>query len=366
MVGDPDPGLVFAIPGDLSTPTGGYAYDRSLLTHLPGCGIRVQHLQLPGQWPSPTAADVEQTRRVLASLRRGTPVMVDGLAFGAFPDTLLEMLGDGTGHPLLALVHHPLAMEAGIAEDERRLLAATERHALARATHVIATSAVTARTLTRDYGVPAGKISIACPGTPPAHRAEGSDGTRGAELLCVGSVSPRKAYGVLALALSQLTDLDWHVTIAGETHRVPGEHARVAAAIEAHGLAGRVTFTGVLTADELAAAYRSSDLFVMPSLYEGYGMALAEAMSYGLPIICTTGGAAAETVPDGAAVKVPPGDAPALGNALRLLLTNPQRLADLGERSWTAGRTLPPWSETAGRVAGAVRAVARLLPERAA
>ena len=366
MVTDPDLELVFAIPGDLSAPTGGYAYDRSLLANLPGSGIRVRHLQLPGSWPSPTATDVEQTRRRLASLRDRITVMVDGLAFGAFPDTLFETLDHGTGHPLVALVHHPLALEAGLSEDERRMLARTERHSLARAAHVIVTSALTARTLTRDYGVPAGKITIAFPGTPPACRAGGSDRARGVELLCVGSVSPRKAYGVLAVALSRLTDLDWHVTIAGETDRVPGEHARVATVVEAHGLAGRVTFAGVLTTDELEAAFHSSDLFVMPSLYEGYGMALAEAMSHGLPIICTTGGAAAETVPDGAAIKVPPGDAPALGNAVRLLLTSPQRLAALGERSWAAGRTLPPWSDTAGRVADVVRAMARSLPEHAA
>ncbi len=366
MVAPPDPELVFVIPGDLSAPTGGYAYDRKLLAHLPGSGIRVRHLQLPGSWPSPTAADVEETRRLLASLRDRTTVLVDGLAFGAFPDTLLETLGHGTGHQVVALVHHPLALESGLGEDQRLLLEGTERRALARAAHVIATSASTARTLTRDYGVPAGKITTACPGTRPARRAEGSGRTRGAELLCVGSVSPRKAYGVLASALSRLTDLDWHLTIVGETDRVPGEHARVAAVVKAHGLAGRVTFAGVLTADELEAAYQSSDLFLMPSLYEGYGMALAEAMSHGLPIVCTTGGAAAETVPDGAAIKVPPGDAPALGNAVRLLLTVPQRLADLGERSWAAGRALPPWQDTAGRVADLVRAVARSLPEHAA
>ncbi|MCB5274078.1 Mannosylfructose-phosphate synthase [Arthrobacter sp. SO5] len=366
MVAPPDPELVFAIPGDLSAPTGGYAYDRSLLAHLPGSGIRVRHLQLPGSWPSPTAADVEETRRLLASLRDRTTVLVDGLAYGAFPDTLLETLGNGTGHQVIALVHHPLALESGLGEDQRRLLEGTERHALACAAHVIATSASTARTLTRDFGVPAGKITTACPGTRPARRAEGSGRTRGAELLCVGSVSPRKAYGVLASALSRLTDLDWHLTIVGETDRVPGEHARVAAAVKAHGLAGRVTFAGVLTADELEAAYHSSDVFLMPSLYEGYGMALAEAMSHGLPIVCTTGGAAAETVPDGAAIKVPPGDAPALGNAVRSLLTVPQRLADLGERSWAAGRALPPWQDTAGRVADLVRAVARSLPEHAA
>jgi glycosyltransferase involved in cell wall biosynthesis len=67
----------------------------------------------------------------------------------------------------------------------------------------------------------------------------------------------------------------------------------------------------------LAELYDRADLFVSPSLFEGYGMVLAEALARGLPIVASTGGAAAETVPDSAALKVPPGDAAVLGRALR-------------------------------------------------
>jgi glycosyltransferase involved in cell wall biosynthesis len=238
----------------------------------------------------------------------------------------------------------------------RRALAYSERTALARAVHVVVTSPITARTLVEDYGVPADKITVAVPGTEPAARAKGSEGV--VRLLCVGTVSPRKAYGVLVEALSELKDRDWILDIAGETDRVEGEYDRVREAIARFGLEDRVRFIGVLDRPALDAAYAATDLFLMPSLYEGYGMVLAEAMARGLPIVCTTGGAAAETVPDGAGLKVPPGDAPALRGAIARLLDDAGLRRSIADASWKAGQALPRWQDTAAIVAGAINRVA--------
>ena len=93
----------------------------------------------------------------------------------------------------------------------------------------------------------------------------------------------------------------------------------------------------------------------MQSLYEGYGMALAEAMARGLAIICTTGGAAAETAPDAAAIKVAPGNEAALTAAIRRLLDEPELRRRMGEASWAAGQRLPRWEETARRIAGVIK-----------
>jgi glycosyltransferase involved in cell wall biosynthesis len=81
-------------------------------------------------------------------------------------------------------------------------------------------------------------------------------------------------------------------------------------------------------------------------------------MACGLPIVSTTGGAAAETVPDGAALKVPPGDAAALAAAIGRLLDDPGLRRKTADASWRAGRALPGWDETAAIVAGVVRSAA--------
>jgi glycosyltransferase involved in cell wall biosynthesis len=96
----------------------------------------------------------------------------------------------------------------------------------------------------------------------------------------------------------------------------------------------------------------------MASLYEGYGMALAEALARGLPIVCTTGGAAGETVPDAAAIKVAPGDERGLAVAIARVVEDAGLRRALSEAAWEAGRRLPRWEDTARIVAGAIKGIA--------
>ena len=115
---------------------------------------------------------------------------------------------------------------------------------------------------------------------------------------------------------------------------------------------------GAVDEGRLADLYARADLFVTASLYEGYGMVLSEALARGLPIVTTTGGAAAETVPDRAALKVPPGDVSALATALGRAIGDATLRKQLADASWAAGQKLPRWEETARIVAGVIRSVA--------
>ena len=130
------------------------------------------------------------------------------------------------------------------------------------------------------------------------------------------------------------------------------------AAIEDTGLGPHIALTGAVGQEQLDRFYDAADLFVMPSLYEGYGMVLAEAMARGLPIVCTTGGAAAATVPDAAALKVPPGDVQALGAAIQRVLDDPPLRQRMSDAAWAAGQKLPRWEDTARTIADVIRNVA--------
>jgi glycosyltransferase involved in cell wall biosynthesis len=124
------------------------------------------------------------------------------------------------------------------------------------------------------------------------------------------------------------------------------------------GLNGRITLSGAVGNSGLARLYDKADVFVSASLFEGHGMVLTEAMARGLPLVASTGGAAIETVPDEAGLKVPPGDVAALGEALRRIIGDPALRRAYAEQSWEAGQRLPRWPDTAAQVAGVLKAVA--------
>ncbi len=343
---------VFAIPGDIGLPTGGYAYDRRVMGLLGQFGVRVRHLALPGSFPRPAEADLAETARLLATVDPCSVVMIDGLAYGAMPAALIESLRS----PILALVHHPLCLEAGLDDASRKALFASELVALARARHVLVTSPTTAATLAAVFAVPPAKITVAVPGTDPAPRARGTGAPL--QLLSVGSIVPRKAYDTLVRALAPLRGRKWHLTIAGSANLDTGALAALKAALRETGLGGRVTLHGPASTRELDDLYAAADLFVMASLYEGYGMALAGALARGLPIVCTTGGAAAETVPDAAALKVAPGDGHTLSEAVGRILDDAGLRRRLGDAAWAAGQRLPRWGDTARIVAAAIEDIA--------
>ena len=348
---------LFAIPGDLSTLTGGYGYDRRMLAALPTCGVAAKHLPLPGGFPFADAATVAQCLRLLAQAPADHVLLVDGLALGALPPDGLA----GLTAPLVALVHHPLGLESGLAPATARALIENERAVLAHVRHVIVTSQTTRDTLIADFGVAAERITVAEPGTDPAPRFQGSGG-EAAALLAIGSLTPRKGHGILIEALAGLAHLPWRLTIIGSPDRDPACAAQLRASIAAHGLCERVTLAGEAPEEALGAAYGSADLFVLPSLYEGYGMVLGEAMARGLPMVTTTGGAAAQTVPDAAALKVPPGDALALRAALQTAITDPALRARLSDASWLAGQGLPRWGDGAALIARILHSIAGAKP----
>jgi len=345
--------FVFAVPGDLAAPTGGYAYDRRMIAELEQLGWQVDVVNLGDGFPWPSNGTRRNAEARLAALQDGRIVVIDGLAFGVLPETAGKLC---SRRKLVALVHHPLALETGLTVQQAERLRQSERAALAAASRVIVTSAATARKLIADYAIPPDRISVARPGSDPAPAAGGSrDGI--VRLLSVGAVVPRKGFDVLVAALATLTDLPWHLTIAGDRSRDAKTTAQLDAAIARRHLAGRVSVLGAVAPQRLSELYTGADLFVLASRFEGYGMAYAEAIAHGLPVIGTTAGAIADTVPEGAAVLVEADDTDALARALRRLIENADQRRRLAARARAAAGKLPTWRESATIFAGALEAL---------
>jgi glycosyltransferase involved in cell wall biosynthesis len=327
----------------LTTPTGGFVYDRRIVIGLRALGWQVETLDLGDGFPLPSSNVRASARARLAALPAGDKIVVDGLALGAMPDAAKQLR---ESHELIALVHHPLASETGLSSRDAARLHASEAEALACARRVIVTSEFTARLVISDYHVPADRVTVVRPGNDraaPAHIA--SEGS--VELLAVGAAVPRKGYAVLLAAVATLLDLQWRLTIVGDLERDPATTARLHADIARFRLADRVRLTGAIPADQLETLYASSDIFVLASRFEGYGMAFIEAIAHGLPVIGTTGGAIPEMLPAGAGLLTPPGDAAAFARAIRQLIENSAERSKLATAARMAAASLPTWEEAA-------------------
>ena len=141
--------LAFCIPGDIALPTGGYRYDREVLARLGGQGVSARHLQLDGSYPDPSSNDLTRTKAQLAACPPREILLIDGLALGAMPPAMIADLP----HRVVALVHHPLGLEAGLPDGRATFLLRNENVVLAHVRHVIVTSSATKRFLLRDFGL---------------------------------------------------------------------------------------------------------------------------------------------------------------------------------------------------------------------
>jgi len=347
-----EPHLAFAVPGDLATPTGGYGYDRRIIQELRELGWQVDVADIGDDFPFPSTAERATALAILSAVPAGCPIVLDGLAFGALPEA--GALRCRT--PLIALVHQPLALDPGLHITQADTFRETERAALAAAARVVVTSEATARIVMADYDVPSQRISVVRPGNDPVRPAPGSDGGV-VRLLAVGSVVPVKGYDLLIAAVATLTDMPWRLTIAGDRARNPAVAAQLDADIEAHGLGDRVAVLGAVPHERIVELYLASDVFVLASRFEGYGMALAEAIAHGLPVVSTMAGAIPDTVPAGTGLLVPPDDAAALAQALRRLISDRAERQRLAIKARAAAAQLPTWQDSARLFAGAIETV---------
>jgi len=343
--------LHFVVPGPLDQLTGGYVYDAHMVAGLRALGWTVRAHELPGRFPDPDAVAVEAVRGLLNSLPDGARVVIDGLAMGGLPEPVEE---HGARLRIVSMLHHPLSEETGITESEAARFRETERRALVPCAGVIVSSPFTARVLA-DFGVPDQRVRVVLPGTEPAPPAEGPPAGEPPVLLCVASVTPRKGHDVLVTALEQVSDLPWTCVCAGSADRDHSHAEAVLRAVADAGLVDRVRFVGERHGGELSHLYRGASAFVLASHYEGYGMALADALACGLPVVSTTGGAIPHTVPEGAGILVEPGDATAFAGALRRLLApDGQVRVGMAAVARRYAATLPTWDDSAADFAQAV------------
>ena len=344
--------VVLVVPGNLDSRTGGYIYDRRIVEGLRAMGWTVDVQRLDGSFPRPTPSATAQARDVFAHLPDGSLALVDSLALGAIAEIVEQHC---TRLRIVALMHLPLAADIGLDEEMAARSATAEQRALRAVVLVVVTGRAAIPLLAR-YDVAPSKVVIIEPGTDSAPVARGSHGGP-LQLLAVATLNPGKGHEVLIAALAAVPSRHWRLTCAGSLTRHPATVTRIRAMIRDLALEDHVTLAGELDPVALEERYDRADLFVLATLRETYGMAIAEALAHGIPVVTTSTGAAHELVGTDAGLLVPPGDVHALTEALARYMAD----EDLRSRLTAGARRVRPllrrWDEAIARMAATLESI---------
>ena len=260
------------------------------------------------------------------------------------------------GVPVTATIHHPLSIDLENALErassfKNKLKAVMFYPVLMqgfvskRLDHVITVSEDSRRTIFRDFGVPLEKQSVVYNGIDRAifYPLKNVKKKKG-KILFVGNIEDGKKGFVYLLRAMPFIRKDVRLTVVdgGAPHRKITDQL-----VDALGVRHRMTFTGKASVDDLVRHYSESEIALVPSVYEGFGLPAAEAMSCGVPVIASDGGALPEVVGD-AGMVVPARDERAVADAVNMLMGDEKRLRAMTGAGIDRVKELFTWQKAVG------------------
>lgn len=164
-------------------------------------------------------------------------------------------------------------------------------------------------------------------------------------ILSVGAIMKRKGYHYLIDALNGLSEFSFYCTIVGNID--DREYCSfLQDKIRSYKLSNKIKITGYINDRELSRIYKDSDIFILPSLHEGYGIVLCEALCFALPIISTNVGAVSDILEDQrTGILVEPQDGKALRNAIKKILSDPVFAEELSRNAIEKCKCLQTWEQ---------------------
>ena len=271
--------------------------------------------------------------------------------------------------PIVATVHHPLPIDkkTDLAYMERTWGRITRilfypfvmQHIVTRRMdRVITVSENAAEETANAFKVSREKIRVVYNGidTEMFHESNGDGKERGRLIVVANSADRKKGIIYLLRAVQLLREeMDVKLTIVD---RGAPENKYTPTLVQRYGLDGSVSFTGRLSVEDLVKHYGRAEVAVVPSLYEGFGLPAAEAMSCGLPVVATTAGALPEVVEDGKnGILVPSRDSRALAGAIKRLLKDEHMRETMGEEGRRRVVRQFDWREAARKTIDVYREV---------
>ncbi len=341
--------------GDLETMTGGFLYDRMMVNTLREQGDTVEVLSLPWM-PYGPSLFLNASLSLIKKLKTGLfdLVLEDELVHPSFfiLNTALRSL---IKRPIIAIVHHLRSYEER-PDWQNRFYGIIEKRFLGTIDGFIFNSRAT-----MDAVIPWTKKTVPSVVAYPGRDRFGLTITEEElasrvrrdgpiALLFVGALIPRKGLHTLISALATLDPGIWHLTVVGDQNRDVRYMKALRRQITDSGIVDRVSLLGEISDPHLAALYERSQVLVVPSSLEGFGISYLEGMGFGLPAIASQRGGAGEIVAHGEnGFLVSPGDVRTLASYVLELAQNRDRLLKMSRAAQETFLAHPTWTDT-GRV----------------
>jgi glycosyltransferase involved in cell wall biosynthesis len=344
------------IYGSLDTLSGGYLYDRMLVDHLRREGDIVEVISLP--WRNYARHLTDNLDNTLLHRLSHTPfdVLVQDELNHPSLFALNYRLRRRARYPIVSIVHHLRASEPRPAW-QNALYRLVERRYLASVDAFVFNSQTTKRVVETLAGTGRPSVVALPAGDRPGATLDDAQISARAQhhgplrLLFLGNLIPRKGLHNLLDALARLPAGCALLTVIGSPSADPAYAHSIQQQIVRLRLGECVTLTGALSGDALNEHFAQSDVLVIPSAYEGYGIAYLEGMAFGLPAIATTAGAAHEIIThaqDG--FLIPPGDADQLAHYLLMLAEDRALLLAMSLIARQRFDRHPIWEQTAASI----------------
>ncbi|OGO32424.1 MAG: hypothetical protein A2Z16_02510 [Chloroflexi bacterium RBG_16_54_18] len=342
------------IYSSLESISGGYLYDRQLVEYLLGAGDAVEVISLP--WRDYARHLLDNLSRELGErlLNARLDVLLQDELIHPSLFLLNKRLRERLPYPLVSIVHHLRSSERRPGW-KNRLYRSVERHYFAALDGMIFNSQTT-RLVVGQLGVkregiphlvayPAGNhIGVPISEAEIRKRFFESGPLR---LLYVGNVIPRKGLLLILKALSGIKHDFWTLKVVGSLETDRRYSKMVMQQIAKSGLGSRVELCGRQINTALIEALKSSQVLVLPSYYEGYGIAYLEGMAFGLPAVATTQGAAGEIITHGEnGYLVAPGSIGELREVLQKLVFDRESLLRMSMAARERFLEQPTWEQS--------------------
>jgi len=271
--------------------------------------------------------------------------------------------------PVTATIHHPMTVDRRLAVQSTRSFykklkalrwysfISMQKKVARKLSHIITVSESSKKDIAKEFNIPESRFLTIPIGidTDLFYPKSTLKKEPGRIIVTNSADTPLKGLYHLLFAVSDILKIrPVKLVVIG----TPKENGGIEKLVKKLDLGRHVRFTGRIDNGQFVKEYARAELAVVPSLYEGFGLPVGEAMACRVPVICTTGGALPEVAGD-AAKLVPPGNAQALRDAILELLDDPSRREAMAEKGYQRVLKEFTWEKTALRTVEAYREIIR-------